>query len=400
MSVQRTVYRHLLRAVRGFHRDEIPLTGVIGLRTVSYLLDPAGYLSQEFKLRREATSIDTALSEAFYGLRTLPQQAAVLKGAEEETTQALAHWSTLQNSLASQQHISSIRAAEAAAWLIYRLTKVQDTMQMVDEDEIRQQQITMEDAIKQAHQQLDSLSNQIRQTHEHLFGKPGLQDLSERTTDQLAAISKHLFGTLRFKYEPVEWVYEGLSPLLLPDVLDRRTGIPLSLALVYAAVAERLGVPVELVCVHDFDMPGIGSGPVHLQDLPPEVAVKQAGRAIAAAPAPNTWLIRAAATPSAPEGAVYVDVTRKGLLMDQTQYMARYGSLGAQQSGSPGSSHTAGSSRVPAAPVVAIWADMVRTLVLAYQRRGESDLVAHYLYQLLALDTNATEWQHALTGGG
>lgn len=39
-----------------------------------------------------------------------------------------------------------------------------------------------------------------------------------------------------------------------------RTGIPLSLALVYAAVAERLGVPVELVCVHDFDMPGIGSG--------------------------------------------------------------------------------------------------------------------------------------------
>lgn len=58
--------------------------------------------------------------------------------------QALAHWSTLQNSLASQQHISSIRAAEAAAWLIYRLTKVQDTMQMVDEDEIRQQQITME----------------------------------------------------------------------------------------------------------------------------------------------------------------------------------------------------------------------------------------------------------------
>lgn len=111
----------------------------------------------------------------------------------------------------------------------------------------------LQDAIKQAHQQLDSLSNQIRQTHEHLFGKPGgaalppctvlintaecdtvvtewlmctagLQDLSERTTDQLAAISKHLFGTLRFKYEPVEWVYEGLSPLLLPDVLDRRCG--------------------------------------------------------------------------------------------------------------------------------------------------------------------------------
>jgi hypothetical protein len=35
-------------------------------------------------------------------------------------------------------------------------------------------------------------------------------------------------------------------------------------------------------------------------------------------------------------------------------------------------------------------------MVLAHQRRGESDLVAHWLYQLLALDSKAEEWAHAM----
>jgi hypothetical protein len=35
-------------------------------------------------------------------------------------------------------------------------------------------------------------------------------------------------------------------------------------------------------------------------------------------------------------------------------------------------------------------------MVTAHQRRGESDYVAHWLYQLLALDTQAVEWGHVL----
>ena len=34
----------------------------------------------------------------------------------------------------------------------------------------------------------------------------------------------------------------------------------------------------------------------------------------------------------------------------------------------------------------------------AHQRRGESDLVAHWMYVLLALDTRAPEWDHMLLG--
>jgi hypothetical protein len=34
----------------------------------------------------------------------------------------------------------------------------------------------------------------------------------------------------------------------------------------------------------------------------------------------------------------------------------------------------------------------------AHQRRGESDLVAHWVYVLLALDPQAPEWGHMLAG--
>ena len=46
--------------------------------------------------------------------------------------------------------------------------------------------------------------------------------------------------------------------------------------------------------------------------------------------------------------------------------------------------------------VLRVWAGLVRTLVVAFQRRGESDAVALFLYQLMALDVAAPEWQRAL----
>lgn len=38
------------------------------------------------------------------------------------------------------------------------------------------------------------------------------------------------------------------------------------------------------------------------------------------------------------------------------------------------------------------WQELARTAVQAHQRRGESDLVAHWMYVLLALDPQAAEW--------
>jgi hypothetical protein len=57
-----------------------------------------------------------------------------------------------------------------------------------------------------------------------------------------------LFKQARLRNTPFEWVYDGLAPALLPQVLERSKGMPLSLALVAAAVARRLGVRMQLLC--------------------------------------------------------------------------------------------------------------------------------------------------------
>jgi Transglutaminase-like superfamily len=60
-----------------------------------------------------------------------------------------------------------------------------------------------------------------------------------------------LFQQRRFRQEPVEWVYDGLAPAMLPDVVTSGKGITLMMAIVFACVAQRLGVPVALRRVSD-----------------------------------------------------------------------------------------------------------------------------------------------------
>ncbi|HEY6464124.1 MAG TPA: transglutaminase-like domain-containing protein, partial [Polyangiaceae bacterium] len=58
--------------------------------------------------------------------------------------------------------------------------------------------------------------------------------------EQADAVTAHVFGTLGFRGN--EQDYYDPKNSLLPDVLDRKLGIPITLALVYCAVARRLGV--------------------------------------------------------------------------------------------------------------------------------------------------------------
>ncbi|MFO0676911.1 MAG: transglutaminase-like domain-containing protein [Polyangiaceae bacterium] len=67
----------------------------------------------------------------------------------------------------------------------------------------------------------------------------GLHDASPK--EQVSAISKYLFEDLGFRGN--EGDYEDPRNSLLPDVLDRKLGIPITLALVYCEVARRVGVP-------------------------------------------------------------------------------------------------------------------------------------------------------------
>lgn len=46
---------------------------------------------------------------------------------------------------------------------------------------------------------------------------------------------------------------------------------------------------------------------------------------------------------------------------------------------------------------IRLCAEWVRAIMVAHQRRGESDAVAYWLVQLLALDPSAPEWDFVLT---
>src|SRR6516162_3810308 len=60
---------------------------------------------------------------------------------------------------------------------------------------------------------------------------------------QVMALNNYLFGELHFAGNEVN--YEDPRNSFLNEVLDRRTGIPITLAMVYIEVARRAGVHVE-----------------------------------------------------------------------------------------------------------------------------------------------------------
>lgn len=71
----------------------------------------------------------------------------------------------------------------------------------------------------------------------------GLGSDTRDPRDQAAALAAHLHGTLGFHGN--ETAYYDARNSYLDEVLRRRTGIPISLAVVYAAVGRRVGVAVD-----------------------------------------------------------------------------------------------------------------------------------------------------------
>jgi regulator of sirC expression with transglutaminase-like and TPR domain len=61
--------------------------------------------------------------------------------------------------------------------------------------------------------------------------------------EQAARLASHVYGTLTFRGNDKEY-YDPRNSLI-SDVLERRLGIPISLAIVYCEVARRVGVPAR-----------------------------------------------------------------------------------------------------------------------------------------------------------
>lgn len=231
----------------------------------------------------------------------------------------------------------------------------------------------------------------------------------------------------RFKYEPFEWVYDGFKPILFSDVLKRKKGCPAALALLMTAVGEKLGLflmpmPAEHIesggeggMIGSVESSSGGGGgfkkkvfmverstatvdanndeqsPFLLEGLRPELALKLSSRAQSVAPGPGNWVL---AIDHGCSGA-YINAA-DGRLMQKYQLLDTYPAL--QKLETLGrDEETVFLRRWKERSVLRTWQGLCRIAIQAHQRRGESDRVAQWMYVMLALDPEASEWSRALT---
>lgn len=66
---------------------------------------------------------------------------------------------------------------------------------------------------------------------------------------ELVWLKQVLFEKHKFRQKPFEWVYDGLSPVLLQDVLESRSGLSILLATIYVSVAAHLNINLVMTPV-------------------------------------------------------------------------------------------------------------------------------------------------------
>jgi hypothetical protein len=248
--------------------------------------------------------------------------------------QALAEWAALADRFGSRHHASApggslpFAASAVAAAAEEGLALLSRQAQELS-DPLLLQELDLQPADSSSQEppalSLDELAAAVRRDHPALFAatpsssdttdssnsssrsEPSSSDPSSSSStalrvEQARALADSLYRRQRFKFEPFEWVYEGLDPLLLPPRLQRRKLAPLTLALVAAGVGRRLGLPLlpvpaepegEIVATV---VEGPGGGPAGAQGLPmeqlrPDVAQRYAGRSQGLAPASGPWVL-------------------------------------------------------------------------------------------------------------
>ncbi|GAB4813457.1 hypothetical protein N2152v2_000503 [Parachlorella kessleri] len=307
---------------------------------------------------------------------------------------------------------------------------------------------------------LDSLAAEVLQRHHQLLTTGASSGLlpaaraaaaaqpvasSQEVLLKAAALSEVLYSRHRFCHRPFEWVYEGLDPLMLPAVLARRRGAPLALAVLTAAVGRRAGLaltPVPAVSQHPLPSEGSSSSSASassgsrmrdssvaplgvgnlasqaaaqaLEQLPAELSAKVSGTLQgqgALPPLQLPWLLRVEGSDGVkdPSSQSVTSVDKQGSLAAGPvtgQYYYYYLDAATGQLLSPRQAAETYPGLVKSTPsegleieALAVWQALVRTVIEAHQRRGESDLVAQWVYVLLALDPQAEEWQFMLQHG-
>jgi hypothetical protein len=361
--------RHILRA---FTRENIPCVGIAGTHLIARDLDISRALGEWFRDLANHQNFEQGVKL----LHTAEHQLRVLTESEEGTRDALAEWCELIRSCRGPLLHSFHEAAHACErGMDLVRSQVLETagLQFSSPDPINYR--TIDDIVAVVLQE-----SRITQSE-------GGHVLFQRIADVI-------YKQRKLRSEPFEWVYEGLQPLLIPEALGlshsnegNRKIAPAALAITITAVARRLGLRALPFPASDASSPTFDGSTYSIPDLSPLLAARLASaRQQGAVPSPDPWVV--GLFEASPEflDATFLDAAQGDILSGE-QVCARHPILS-----------NLCLSHLPSTSVLSTWQSLCRTVLVAHQRRGESDAVAQWLFVLLSLDPTAAEWDRALAG--
>ena len=231
--------------------------------------------------------------------------------------------------------------------------------------------------------------------------------VSPSSSSPLHTLSEVLYKQNSIKCDPFEWVYEGVYPLTVENVLKRKKATPAAVALAATTVARRTGIPllpmpaapIEAGAGHDNR--SVGTVPLDVLPLDLQVRMKSASSQ-SAAPGPGSWLLYYF---SAEDTNTKNSTTRgEDMCMDASsgevmsvleakqQFPAAFLPVDSDSDMREEKEREAWRKQ----SVLKTWQGLCRIAMQGHQRRGESDYVPHWMYVGLALDPLAPEWARAL----
>jgi len=101
------------------------------------------------------------------------------------------------------------------------------------------------------------------------------------------------------------------------------------------------------------------------------------------APDPDAWLLCFPPSPRQGDSYIITEPGRKGRILTEQDCRNAFPEVSF-----PADTGLAG--------LLQVWCSLARGVMVAHMRRGESDAVASWLYQVLALDPQAPEWDTIL----
>ncbi|KAI8114476.1 hypothetical protein M9434_002598 [Picochlorum sp. BPE23] len=363
---EKLFYRTCLRTLDGFKSLRIPFTGVYGTCLVNWSLD-----SQE-SVRHWCKSGVQGLNSLQDGMDCVSRaqrQLQVLQSVEEETHKAINEWGEAVDAVVMYRRQNHLDPCDSEGIIRGNLIGMEVISREINDIMGNIINTSVSDDMEQC---IDAAACTIEKF---------LEPRNDQVEERLESFIRSFYGRLGYKYEPFEWLYEGLSPILLTHVMQTRKGTPAALALALSAIGSKVGIYLLPMPLDDSDLGRLGAideslEPL-LETLPSEVASRL--NSAGCGPNPLTWILRLDAG-LAENAALYVDC-KEGILLTKSDMMKRFPSMG-QISAADWRQQS----------LLRSWNGLIQLAIQAHQRRGESDWVAHWIYVKLAMDPFAPEW--------